>query len=130
MVAYSFQPMFVEPTWSGRKKHTIRNERGGRGHVRPSERIHHYTGMRTKSCKLFALSICDKVLPIRMRFEEFEVVTIGVETMIKASMLDRFAQSDGFDNWEALRGFWRKHHPRVVDYSGVIIYWRDMEPVR
>lgn len=134
MVAYSFQPMFVEPTWSGRKVHTIRNERTGRSrHARSGEALQHYTGMRTKHCKLFARSVCKDVKPIVIDFSEMypgDFVRIDDGPRIWQGDLDPFAISDGFDSWLSLKGFWQKHHPNVLRFQGVIIYWRDMEPVR
>jgi hypothetical protein len=132
MVAYSFQPQFVEPIWSGRKTQTIRSN-GKRRHAMLGDKLQLYTGMRTKSCRLFARAVCDGSAPIRIDFSVLypgDVVRIGDGARILQGDLDPFAQSDGFDDWQAMRAFWSKHHPNVLQFHGVIIYWRDMEPVR
>lgn len=136
MVAYSYQQQFVEPTWSGRKQHTIRANRTGRSrHARPGEVLQHYVGMRTKSCRLFARSVCSEVLPIRLTFSSFgskPLVTIGDRpSLTDRRDLNKFAQSDGFDDWNTLVSFWLRHHGLTLkSFDGTIIYWKDMEPVR
>lgn len=129
MVAYSFQREFIEPTWSGRKRHTIRAV-GKRRHARPGDKVQHYVGMRTKQCRLFARSVCDVTLPIRLTFsrkpsEDF--VQIEGKPVISGADLDAFAQSDGFESWAAMRVFWKVKHGNSAWFDGVIVYWKDME---
>lgn len=133
MVAYSYQPQFIEPTWSGRKVHTIRAT-GLRRHARPGEALQHYTGMRTKACKLFARSTCLKTLPIDIFFgrrPSADWVMIDRSTVIdRPAQRDDFAQHDGFECWAAMRVFWSRHHGELRTFAGVIVYWKDMEPIR
>lgn len=130
MVAYSYQRQFIDPTLSGRKIHTIR-ALGKRRHARSGEALQHYVGMRTKQCRLFARSTCEDAKPIRIEFSErddlTDKVTIG-DTVITGQKLTPFAQSDGFAGWLEMRSFWLTTHGLGV-FDGVIIYWKDVEPV-
>lgn len=131
MVAYSFQREFIDPTHSGRKIHTIRAV-GKRRHARPGDKVQHYVGMRTRQCRLFARSVCEKTLPIVIRFNaktKDDWVRIDGGRPIVLSALDEFANYDGFTNWAALRAFWMKKHDKPTRFAGVIIYWKNMEAV-
>lgn len=119
MVAYNFQSRFIPAIRSGLKRHTIRAERGGRSrHARPGELVQLYQGLRTKSARLIAEPVCEEVWPVSL--ELAGRVTVGIETQRD---LDAFAVADGFRDWDDLAAFWRKQHPGVVVFSGVIIRW-------
>lgn len=130
MVAYSFQPQFVDPIRSGRKAQTVRAV-GKRRHIRPGEALQIYTGMRTRSCRLIARAVCDNVDNIRIRFSETNDLTdkveIGGDEAITGQALTAFAQSDGFAGWLEMRSFWLKTHG-LRQFDGVIIYWKDVVP--
>lgn len=127
MVAYSFQPQFVAPILSGRKCQTVRAH-GKRRHARVGERLQIYTGMRTRSCRLQGVAECNAVEGIEMRLTEAPVVIVGAISHRDRVALDVFAQLDGFEHWNALVAFWRKHHPGVDVFDGVLIGWRDFAP--
>lgn len=119
MVAYSFQPRFVPAIRSGLKRHTIRAERGGRSrHARPGELVQLYQGLRTRHARLIAEPVCEEVWPVRLDLAG--CVTIGIEIQTD---LDAFAVADGFRDWADLCAFWRRQHPGVVVFSGVMIRW-------
>lgn len=128
MVAYGFKIGFAQPIVIGRKRHTIRAPR--KRHARPGEVLQLYTGMRTKQCRLIGRAICENVCPIRLTFarrpanDMVDIEGIGV---IVSGALDRFANSDGFDNWAALRVFWLREHGADRSFDGLIIYWKDFE---
>ncbi len=107
MVAYSFKRRFVEPILAGTKRQTIRAER--KRHARPGEELQLYTGMRTKHCKLIARVMCVGIRPITLVLAE--------------DLPDTFAQRDGFASWDAMKEFWRKEHPGVEEFHGVLIMW-------
>ena len=74
MVAYSFQKRFVgqvqaglEPgPWvPGMKRHTLRQPRV-RGHVRPEQPIHLYTGMRTRHCRMIGKGVARVQIPVTL----------------------------------------------------------------
>lgn len=131
MVAYSFQKMFADPIIMGGKTQTIRAHR--RRHAREGEELQLYTGMRTKQCRLIGRATCLCTIPIRIEFSTMypgDVVVVGDGPRIWQGDLDRFARSDGFDGWKAMRAFWEKHHPNMLLFTGVIIYWKDLQIFR
>lgn len=128
MVAYSYQPQFIDPTLSGRKIHTVRAE-GRRRHGRAGDELQHFVGMRTKHCRKFARSTCLETLPIALYLERPYLVRIGNEILIQTSdKLNSFAQCDGFEDWLALVEFWDTWHPGRASFTGVIVYWKDVQP--
>lgn len=122
MVAYSFQPQFVDPIRSGRKQQTIRAI-GRRRHVRPGDALQLYTGMRTRSCRLIGRATCADVEAVRIWFEPDRVILFTRGDVD----LEPFAQADGFRSWAELRAFWAKHHPDVDRFSGFLIRWSAFE---
>ena len=142
MVAYSFQPMFVDPIRVGlgllKPKKVIRPKRqtiraaGRKRHARPGEIVQLYTRMRTPQCEKIGEGRCTGVAPIILVLDREPYVEIGVlmempkKVIQRLDSLDHFATQDGFEDWAQLRAFWAKHHPRVITFRGVIIFW---EPV-
>jgi uncharacterized protein YqfB (UPF0267 family) len=122
MVAYSFQPRFVPLIESGTKTQTIRADR--KRHARPGETLQLYTGMRTRSCRLIREAECVSVTPIRLDFERTQSIVIGEEdALMTPCARDLFARRDGFTDWLDLVAFWRRHHPDIDVFSGVLIRW-------
>lgn len=135
MTAYSFKRRFVLPIQVGLglvdrpeitpKQHTIRADR--KRHARPGEEVQLYTAMRTKQCELIGRARCTTVEPIEMHFRERRrsdwVRSSTLGKIDRPENLRRFAQSDGFEDWERLREFWREEHPGIDDFVGVIIFW-------
>lgn len=125
MVAYSFKKRFVEPIRTGVKPHTIRAYR--RRHARPGEEIQAYCGMRTKWCFLIARPMCSRVGSIEIDLGG--LVTIDRSEVIEdRAELDFFSIKDGFVSWDDMVTFWRKNHPGVHWFKGVIIFWHPLEP--
>jgi hypothetical protein len=128
MVAYSFQPRFVEPMCAGTKRQTIRAER--RRHAQWNEKLQLYTGMRTKQCKLIGTARCRGVVPITLRMApapEVGEVQFGDRIICLMQDLDAFARLDGFADWWDMRRFWRDKHGGTVQWSGVLIRWDGFE---
>lgn len=122
MVAYNFQPRFIPAIRSGLKRHTIRAERGGRSrHARPGELVQLYQGLRTRKARLIAEPLCEAVWPVRLDLGG--AVEIGIDPCLD---LDAFAVADGFKDWADLCEFWRRQHPGVAVFEGVMIRW---EPI-
>lgn len=128
MVAYSFKQRFVAPILAGTKRQTVRGAR--KRHARPGEAVQIYTGMRTKHCRLIGRATCLDVLPITFMFSNGEgsqddlILCAGLDHL---GDLDAFARADGFANWAELCAFWRKNHPGVDEFHGVLIRWGDLE---
>lgn len=127
MVAYSFQKRFIEPIRAGTKRQTIRNERTGHArHARPGEPVQLYFGLRTKHSRLIAAPLCEAVWPVRINLDG--LVSANDGWVRSGDDLDAFAVSDGFRDWADMVAFWRKHHPGVIVFSGVLIRWAEIQP--
>jgi hypothetical protein len=50
MVLYGVKKQFAASVESGAKTHTIRDSRKN-GHAKPGDKVHLYTGLRTKACR-------------------------------------------------------------------------------
>ena len=124
MVAYSFKQQFVAPILSRAKCQTIRADR--KRHARIGEELQLYTGMRTKACRLIGRAICCSVAPIRINLSG--MIVIPDHVFILGAELDGFAALDGFDDWSAMREFWRENHPAIDIFSGVRIGWGGLIP--
>lgn len=123
MVAYSFQAQFRVPILIGTKRQTIRSNR--KRHARPGEIVQLYTGMRTRDCKLIGLAICSRVGPVGIGVERGWMEVGGVR-VTDPDLLDLLAVKDGFQNWAAMTTFWRRKHPMVAVFSGVVIQWEGL----
>lgn len=127
MVAYSFQSQFVDPMRSGRKCQTVRAT-GRRRHAEPGDAIQHYTGMRTKHCRLVGTSTCIETQPITMEFFDWTEKKADRVLVDGKRVRDRhaFAQADGFAGWLELRSFWLQTHGIGI-FHGRIIRWKDFK---
>lgn len=145
MAVYNFQAQFVAPIQCGAKRHTIR--KAGRGHARVGGPVTLQTGSRFKPRRL-GTSVCTRVGWIALDFQRGEVrrlyhelarlPSFGVplesppdvdwgQTLVLVGRpgLNHFAQSDGFEDWEHMRLFWRKTHD-ADRFEGVIIEWGEV----
>lgn len=127
MVAYSFQPRFIEPIRQGLKTQTIRAT-GLRRHARPGELLQLYSGMRTAhSTRILPDTPCLEVMQVEITF------ALGARPLIdrirtdgvRIRDLDAFAIRDGFTDREDMSAFWRDHHPHATaaGFDGVLIEW-------
>lgn len=144
MVAYSFRRRFVNPIKAGLglhvndpyvpspKRQTIRANR--KRHARPGEEVQLYCGMRTKGCFLIGRARCVSVNAISLDFYG-GIIAIRdlyrsrhgcILVMRDADGLDKFARSDGFQDWADLRTFWRNEHDGLEDFTGVLIKWEPL----
>jgi hypothetical protein len=154
MVAYSYKRRFVDPIriglcnsiaevaaldfahWMAPKRQTIRGPRGGHGHARPGQLMHHFCAMRTKQCFLIGIGRCIEVPPIALAFKakghgrsDRVVITHAdhVTVLDRPDALDSFAKSDGFQDWFDMRQFWNEEHDGVERFEGFLLRW---EPIR
>jgi hypothetical protein len=124
MVAYSFNPRFVDPILNGAKTQTIRLI-GNKRHARPGELIQLYTGMRTRQCR----KICDDVRcvsdhQIHIDFGQegqIEGIKVGILRIID---FDAFAAMDGFADAADMAAFWKATHGASQRFSGALIRWK------
>ncbi len=124
MVAYSFQPRFVEPIRAGTKRQTIRAI-GKRRHARAGEPVQLYTGMRTKACRkiLEVDPIVEDVREIALHITDDLMGLIADGDPVEDFDADAFAQADGFADWDTMHRWWRLTHG-VGRFEGVLIRWR------
>lgn len=134
MVAYSFKKQFEPKIRAGIKPQTMRNER--KRHARPGEKVQLYYGMRTKHCRLIGTATCAAVLPVRIDFKRCNILVEGRGLISGIDKLDAFAVKDGFEDWAAMRAFWRAEHSAqrkkgepspapLTAWRGVLIEWKD-----
>lgn len=122
MVAYSFNKRFIAPILAGTKTGTIRAV-GKRRHAEAGDLLQLYTAMRTKYCALILQTPCTETVDILLAFKgRTRIETRGNETIRSASLLDRFAVSDGFTDFADMREFWREQH-NVARFSGRWARW-------
>lgn len=143
MVAYSFKPRFVDPIKLGLglavpatipptrpKRHTIREERV-RNHAHVGDILQLYCYQRSPSGFKIGEARCTGSAPIVLDFKNkcvsIRLKTGGAATFANRKERDRFARSDGFEDWADLVAFWQVEHPKLGDtFEGVIVYW---EPI-
>ena len=119
MVAYNFRPQFVEPIRTGRKHHTMRPDRKRHAHV--GEPVQLYCGMRTRNCfKILDIDpVCKRVSPIVLAPLGIEIAGV---THRDPDTLNRYAWTDGFEDWRELRRFWLLTYG-TGEWEGVLIEW-------
>lgn len=127
MVAYSFNPRFIEPIRQGLKTQTIRAD-GLRPHARPGQLLQLYSGMRTAHCiRILPDTPCLAVMRVEIGFSFGQKVLIDrIKTDgVRVRDLDAFAIRDGFLDRYDMSAFWRDHHPDTDDkgFTGTLIEW-------
>jgi hypothetical protein len=137
MVAYNFKVRFVENIRAGLKAHTIRSDR--KRHSRPGELMQLQHGSRFKPVRI-GVAPCLFATPIRLDFAR-PLVSIEYIDRIndhlwnrsaewradgEAEYLNRFARSDGFEDFADMARFWKAEH-KTETFEGVIIGWGTIE---
>jgi hypothetical protein len=125
MSAYNFQARFAEDVDAGRKRQTIRAMRKHMPKV--GERVHLFTGMRTKKCRRLRAGHEDRhkrVFVVNMT--ELTITTIspqGVGYCMNQGDLsiETFARNDGFTNWPEMRAWFRSQHG--LPFHGFMVEW-------
>ena len=124
MVAYSFNPRFIEPIRQGLKTQTIRRYSEAR-QPRPGQLLQLCTGMRTPHCQRILPDVpCLDVMQVEIHFRADEIAR-AVTDGVPVRDLDAFALRDGFADAVDMWAFWRDHHPETVPgcFRGVLIEW-------
>jgi hypothetical protein len=87
-----------------------------------------FFAQRTAHCRLIGRARCTGCSPIGLRFDddpEYEGIIspgFGIAQWGFTS-LDAFAIGDGFDDWRALKTYWRNERGVVDEFEGVIVFW-------
>lgn len=142
MVALGFKKMFVPNIRVGLgleqprprpKRHTIRAN-GKRPPPRPGQELQLYCGMRTKGCFLIGKARCIRVRPILLLLAAHLIIICPRKVRRSSSKirlstvgeLHDFAQSDGFQNFEAMVTFWKNEHANTRRFEGQLIEWEPL----
>lgn len=113
---------FLAPA-SEPKTHTIRAPRRGRSrHARVGEQLTLYCRQRHPAGFLIGRAVCDSVKSIQLDFTSETVKIDDNAPFCGYRDLDHFARTDSFDDWAAMREFWRETHAATV-FVGFIIKW-------
>ncbi len=125
MVAYTFDPRFVEPIRQGYKRQTIRAPRALPGrHARRGELIQLYVGLRgPEAAKIVRDVRCTDVLELDMRFGPGGEIGRVWAGGCRVLDLDDFALRDGFRDADDMARFWREKHRALARFEGVLIEW-------
>ena len=129
MVAYSFQPRFVEAVASGAQTQTIRKHRRPPARrARVGESIALWTGMRTREARLIGHAPCAGLYPISIRFGLGSVahVRIGAKQLM-GEQLDDFARQDGFASAYEMSNWFLQTHGNL-NFDGVLVMWSGLVP--
>ncbi len=120
MPAYNFQRQFVPMILDGSKPHTIRRRR--KRPTRVGDMLMLYTGMRTKQCKLIAISECVKITPIDIWIQASTILINGVA--IGDDEMFALIERDGFkrENYKEFFQFFKRYERDVLD-DFEIIWW-------
>lgn len=123
MVALSFKAQFHDDIHTKRKTHTLR-DRGRRHMPVRGTLLQIYTAMRTKQCKKWGDAVCTGTLDLTIDFDQRRVEFASGHAITTADDTDAFAVRDGFPGgWRDMEAFWKKNHPGVRIWEGVMIQW-------
>lgn len=110
MPAFNFKGQFVERIHDGSKGGTIRKY-GKRSPVIAGQTLYLYTGQRTKYCKKLKQTPCVEVWHIILRSTRVRLKLDGHKGVLvilsDIELLNQFARSDGFADWETMKRYWR-----------------------
>jgi len=117
MPAYSFKERFVSDVKAGIKTQTIRTKR--KHQIKAGDPVYLYYGMRTKFCTKIGEGICTGVADILIANSGILIEGVG---FAQGEDLESIAKSDGFENWETMKRWWKKING--LPFKGEIIFWK------
>jgi hypothetical protein len=124
-----FKKQFVEPYKSGRKKHTIREDKPNRW--RAGRKIQLATGVRSKNYNQYGEEVCKSVQEVWIfNKENYRAIFVDTKLMFEQNdqhtfhpdFMKHFAINDGFDT---VAEFWEFFNKR--EFFGKIIHWTDLK---
>ena len=136
MPAYNFQKQFVPMILDGLKPHTIRRRR--KHPTKAGDVLFLYSGMRTKSCQLFAKVPCLFITPIEIGLKEGNhAIWSPVQFVIDGkthncmrrwtiSEMYVLAFKDGFKNIDSFFAFFRRYKQQLLE-DFEIVWWNPEE---
>lgn len=123
MPALNFQKQFAPMILDLSKPHTIRPER--KHPIKVGDVLMLYTGLRTKSCEMFACAPCTHVEVIKI-FPHLHQVVID-DTSLGFREIDRLARRDGFQTRDAFFAFFMQYPREVREEKLRLIWWKTEE---
>jgi len=116
MVAFNFQPQFVDDIRSGKKTQTIRR----RARAKEGDRLQLYTGMRTSHCRkiIEADPICILTNYIHLQPDG---ITFGNASLSPSA--DEFARMDGFRDYADMHAWFAERYGSPY-FVGALVRWR------
>lgn len=118
MVSFSFQPEFVPLIENGQKIQTIRKTR----RCDDGDKMHLYTGLRTKQCKLIAIKKAVAVENVIIEPRGIIVGTPPCMMLLDPINSDMFAMRDGFLNFMRLYDWFLNQYQQEV-FHGFVHRW-------
>lgn len=119
-MTYSFKKQFAPLILSGNKVTTVRAPRKDGKVPKPQERLHLFTGMRTKQCRKIGDRICRSVSAISI-CDIGEGLVIVNGSGLEPEEREPLANRDGFKSWAEMLAFFKKIHP--LPFNGWLIEW-------
>lgn len=121
MVSFSFEVGMAPMIQEGRKDRTIRRTR----RCEPGDRMHLFTGLRTKQCKLLAVKKCVAVESVIIDPRGLIVGTAPALMLLDKPDSDVFAFKDGFLNYHAMREWFlnKYRQQNLAVFHGFVHRW-------
>ena len=121
MPAISFS-VFKDKIKSGAKRQTIRSVR--KRAIATGDKLYLYWKQQSpKDCKKLGETYCTKAIPVRI--EKMKAVLTYPEVgSYEIVHLDKFAEDDGFDNWQQLIEYFEKNYR--LPFEGILIQWNSI----
>ena len=118
MPAYNFQRQFVPMILDGSKVHTIRRRR--KRPTRVGDTLSLYVGMRTRECRLIAVTECVRVEPVAIY--PFRKVMMMRDCILSPAETRLIATQDGFEDAESFFAFFERYGKATLrDFE--IVWW-------
>lgn len=123
MAILNFNKKFAAKVRNGKKKQTIRAFR--KYPIRSGDKLHLYTGLRSKAASKLREVICYSVSIIQIS-EEGILFNSSLDrppyyTASSINQLNEFARADGFKDWEEMKAWWLNVHG--LPFTGNLIQW-------
>jgi len=120
MAVLLFEKRFWKPIFSGDKLHSIRPTR--KRAINPGDplSLRGWEGVAYRSKQvILSDEVCINVMPIRIDLDGIYIDNYG--RIREPDELDEFAKTDGFANWQEMRGYRNMFYN--LPFSGDFIQW-------
>lgn len=118
MPLMGYKKCFAPLVERGDKRQSIRAYRKDGKNPKPGQKLYHYIGLRTPSCRKILESVCRGVEPIAI--ESWGNVVVGTKTL-SVSEEEALARADGFESARAFFDFFEKVYS--LPFYGLLIRW-------